>query len=201
MIDDELVNLAGRIVDAIDRRRDITETYSLGAEWSGPGANLWDMLEAVAHLPAFQGTCLDSTAKLSVLLSYMRGTSRATPGLGDLMQQLRDSTPGKPYARRAIEAEALAATRGAKPGELAERVRLFLADLASEQWEDRHGRYASVLDCFTPTMLATLLRVVGGFDPHDEDNPPALTIAAIERGLSRFRSGAGGTQARNKRTT
>lgn len=183
-IDDELVDLAGDIADALDRRSEILETYGLDADWNGPGPDLWSLLEAVANLPQFQGTCLDSNAKL---LTYMRGTSRSTPHLADLMRQLENSIPGGPYAHYEIEAEALAKTKGTKPGSLPERVRLFFAALAKQEWQDTRGCEVTALDCFSPVMLATLLRVFGGFDPHNEDKPLGLTTAAVEKALNRFR--------------
>ena len=187
-IDRELRDLAGRMADLLERGDELRNRFTLDAEWSTPGPDLWGLLEEVAQWPRYQGTCLDPEAGLDTLLHYMRGTSRPTPVLGDLLNVLAMCEPGEPVALVAADAEALAKAQGTRPGAWPERVRLLFATFAdpAHRWRDRRGHAVTMLDCCTPVALATLANVAVGFDPHD-GGPPALGVEAIEKALRRFR--------------
>ena len=186
-IDVNLQRWADQMTEALERRAELTDLLGIHADWTGPGIDVWDMLEATANRPEFMGTCLDSQAKLGTFLRYMRETTRATPELEDLLAQLAMSMPGVPYARRSEDAEALKKAKGSKAGSWPERVRVFLAKLEKQRWRDTHGQEQNALDCFTPEMLSTLLNVMAGFNPHD-GGPPALGIEAVEKALQRYHS-------------
>ena len=181
--------LAERMAELLERGAELRNRFALDAEWTAPGPDLWGLLEAVAQ--HFPGTCLDPMARLDEFLRYMRGTTRRTPELGDLMSALARCVPGEPFALVAGDAEALGKTQGAQPDAWPTRVRQLFATLAdpAHRWDYGTGRYVTMLDCFDAQSLASLACVAAGFNPYD-GAPPSLGVAAIEKALSRFRDDA-----------
>lgn len=190
-INHELRDLAGRMADLFERGGELRDRFALEAEWTAPGPDLWGLLEEVAERPMYRSTCLDPGAGLEPMLRYMRGTTRPTPVLADLLGVLAMCEPGEPAALDAADAEALAKSQGAQPGAWPERVRLLFATLAdpAHRWRDRRGHAVTMLDCFTAPALAHLASVAAGFGPAEGDGPPALGTEAIEKALRRFRGG------------
>jgi hypothetical protein len=188
-LDKAVLDHAQRMAEALQQRTDVLNRFGIDADWSGPGPDLWNLLERLAELPRFMGTVGDSQAGLKTFLRYMRSTSRPTPDLADLLALLHEeSVPGEPYAHDSQEAEAIAKAQGRPKDVWPERVRLFFASIEEQHWQDRGGQEVTALDCFTPSMLATLLRVAAGFNPHDDGEPKSLLVENIERAVNRYRA-------------
>lgn len=187
-IDAYLWMLALRMADALDRRSELCEAFGIDSEWSPPGLDLWDLLEALSDAPEFMGTAGDSEAGLDIFLRYMRGTSRRTPELRDLLTLVVGATAGEPFTRREPDSEALAKLQGVKAGSMPERVRILFAKLERQHSDDWHGETATALDCFAPETLAPLARVAVGIRPDDEETYSALSLDTFARALSRYRA-------------
>ena len=188
-INRDLLVQAARMVELFERREELRNRFTLDAEWSEPGADLWALLEEVSQWPQYRGTCLDTEAGLERVICYMQGTSRPTPTIADLLNAFAMCVSGEPVALLAGDREALAKLQGAKPGAWPERVRQLFAELSDfgHRWQDRRGHAVTLLDCFTSPALAALANVAAGFNPFD-GGPPALGVEAIEKALRRYRS-------------
>lgn len=187
-IDADLSMLAQRMAVALGRRSELCEVFGIDSEWSSPGLDLWDLLEALFDAPEFLGMAGDSEDGLDIFLRLMRETPRHTPELSDLLALVARATPGEPFARREADSEALAKLQGVKAGSMPERVRILFAKLERQSWDDWGGKTATALDCFTPETLAPLARVAVGIRPDDEETYSALSLDTFARALSRYRA-------------
>lgn len=183
-INREVGELAGRMADLLKRGTELRSRFSLDVEWTEPGPDLWGLLGDVAQrFPSTAGDCQE----LAAAIRYMRGTTRRTPELVDLMDVLATCEPGDPIALQAADAEALRMRQGTARGDWPERVRQLFATFADprHKWRDG-GCEVTMLDCFDAQSLATLACVAVGLDPHG-NHPSALGRDAIEKALQRYR--------------
>lgn len=184
-IDEGIRRAAMKMVDLIKRRRALSDRVGLGARWSGPGLDVWDLLDDASSPHEQSVGASTATGAHTHLFDIAPSLIWSGLELEDVLRLVSESEPGQPFARDSWDAESLSKTQGAAPGAWSEHVRSFFAALAQQRWRESSGRQATALDCFTPHMLSVLMNVAAGFDPHD-GGPASMTVESIDRARRRY---------------